>query len=132
MKFRCSQQELTKALNTVSKAVSNRTTLPVLKGILINASSDDTILITASDLEISIKKEMKASVEEEGSVVVISKLFCDFSLFYYLSASALVSPFITMLGPKQRTRVALSYRACFLCNFTFVIVFFFVSLNALF
>jgi len=77
MKFRCSQQELTKALNTVQKAVSNRTTLPVLKGILINAYSDGTILITASDLEISIKKELKASVEEEGSVVVISKLFCD-------------------------------------------------------
>ena len=28
MKFTCSQQTMTKALNTVSKAVSNRTTLP--------------------------------------------------------------------------------------------------------
>lgn len=77
MKFRCSQQALSKALNTVSKAVSNRTTLPVLKGILLNATSDGTLLITASDLEISIKKEIEASVEEEGSAVVISKLFCD-------------------------------------------------------
>ncbi|MDO4869645.1 MAG: DNA polymerase III subunit beta [Bacillota bacterium] len=77
MKFRCSQQALTKALNTVSKAVSNRTTLPVLKGILLNASSDGRLMITASDLEISIKKEIEASVEEEGSAVVMSKLFCD-------------------------------------------------------
>ena len=77
MKFRCSQQALTKALNTVSKAVSNRTTLPVLKGILLNASADGSLMITASDLEISIKKEIEASVEEEGSAVVMSKLFCD-------------------------------------------------------
>ena len=77
MKFRCSQQALSKALNTVSKAVSNRTTLPVLKGLLINATLDGKILITASDLEISIKKEIDAIVEEEGSAVVMSKLFCD-------------------------------------------------------
>ena len=33
MKFICNQQTLAKALNTVSKAVSNRTTIPILKGI---------------------------------------------------------------------------------------------------
>ncbi len=77
MKFRCSQQALSKALNTVSKAVSNRTTLPVLKGILLNATVDGKIIITASDLEISIKKEIEATVEEEGSAVVVSKLFSD-------------------------------------------------------
>ena len=31
MKFTCNQQTLAKALNTVSKAVSNRTTLPILE-----------------------------------------------------------------------------------------------------
>lgn len=77
MKFNCSQQTLTKALNTVSKAVSTRTTLPVLKGILIEAKSNDTLVLTASDLEISIRKEIKASVQEEGAVVVLSKFFGD-------------------------------------------------------
>ncbi len=77
MKFTCSQQTLSKALNTVSKAVSTRTTLPILKGILLQAKSDGTIVLTASDLEISIQKELNASVEAEGSVVVISKLFGD-------------------------------------------------------
>ena len=37
MKFTCNQQILSKALNTVSKAVSARTTIPILKGILIKA-----------------------------------------------------------------------------------------------
>ena len=77
MKFKCSQQTLTKALNTVSKAVSTRTTLPILKGILLEAKADGTLILTASDLEISIQKKVEAEVQEEGSVVVISKLFGD-------------------------------------------------------
>ena len=77
MKFTCNQQILAKTLNTVSKAVSNRTTLPILKGILINATEDGKLVFTASDLEISIKKEIEAVVEEPGSTVVMARLFGD-------------------------------------------------------
>ena len=77
MKFTCSQQKLSKTLNTVSKAVSTRTTLPILKGILLEAKSDGTLTLTASDLEISIQKKIEANVQEEGSAVVVSKLFGD-------------------------------------------------------
>lgn len=77
MKFTCSQQTMTKALNTVSKAVSNRTTLPVLKGILLEAGADGKLIMSASDLEISIRKEIEADIIEEGSTVVGSKLFGD-------------------------------------------------------
>lgn len=75
MKFTCSQQSLSKALNTVSKAVTTRTTIPILKGILLKASSDGTLTLSASDLDISIEKKINVNVEEEGSVVVLSKLF---------------------------------------------------------
>ena len=44
MKFTCDQQELTKALNVVSKAVSVRTTIPTLKGILINVTADGKLI----------------------------------------------------------------------------------------
>ena len=74
MKFTCSQLTLTRALNTVSKAVSNKTTIPVLRGILIQAK-DNRRTLTASDLDISIIREMPAEIEEEGSAVVPSKLF---------------------------------------------------------
>ena len=77
MKFTCSQQTMTKALNTVSKAVSNRTTLPVLKGILLEAKNDGKLVMSASDLEISIRKEIDAEIIEAGSTVVGSKLFSD-------------------------------------------------------
>lgn len=77
MKFTCSQQSLSKALNTVSKAVTSRTTIPILKGILLKASSDGTLTLSASDLDLSIEKKIDVNVEEEGSIVVLSKLFSD-------------------------------------------------------
>jgi len=76
MKFICSQLALSKALNTVSKAVSTRTTIPILKGILMTVKNDRLIL-TASDLDLSIETTMEVSDAEEGSVVVSAKLFGD-------------------------------------------------------
>ena len=77
MKITCNQQTLAKALNTVSKAVSSRTTIPILKGIMIKATEDNHLILTASDLEISIKKEIDADVQEPGAFVVMAKLFSD-------------------------------------------------------
>jgi len=78
MKFICSQQSLSKALNTVSKAVTSRTTIPILKGILLKASSDGKLVLSASDLDISIEKTLSdINVEKEGEIVVLSKLFTD-------------------------------------------------------
>ena len=76
MKFICNQQTLSRALNTVSKAVSTRTTLPILRGIMIEAK-DGSLVLSASDLEISIKKTINADVLEEGAAVVPSRLFGD-------------------------------------------------------
>lgn len=73
MKFTCSQHTLSKAL----KAVSAKTTIPVLKGILIKATEDGTLILSASDLELSIEKEIDVNVESGGSIVVFAKLFSD-------------------------------------------------------
>lgn len=76
MKFTCNQQILSRALNTVSKAVTNRTTIPILKGILLKAENNKLIL-TASDLDLSIEKIIDTHVSDEGEIVVLSKLFGD-------------------------------------------------------
>lgn len=76
MKFTCSQQKLSKALNIVSKAVSTRTTIPVLKGILLK-SEGNSLILSASDLDLSIEKAIDVNVIEEGSVVIPAKLFGD-------------------------------------------------------
>ena len=52
MKFSCSQQTLTKALNIVSKAVTIRTTIPILKGILLK-EDDNGILKTLIPAKLS-------------------------------------------------------------------------------
>lgn len=77
MKFLCHQQILSKALNTVSKAVTSRTTIPILKGILLSATEDGTLKMVASDLDISIEKTVSVQVYEPGSIVVSAKLFSD-------------------------------------------------------
>lgn len=77
MKFSCSQQTLSKALNTVSKAVTSRTTIPILKGILLEVDSDNNLVLSASDLDLSIEKKIEVKAEEPGSVVVSARLFSD-------------------------------------------------------
>ncbi len=76
MRFTCSQISLNKALNTVSRAVSAKTTMPILKGILLEAKGQD-LCLTASDLDISIRTSISVSDVEEGSTVVNAKMLGD-------------------------------------------------------
>ena len=75
MKFTTSQQELNKALAFVSKAVTVRSTMPVLKGILLSIDETGTLTMTASDMDLSIEKKMEVSDFEPGAVVLPAKLF---------------------------------------------------------
>ena len=59
MKFSCSQQTLSKALNIVSKAVTIRTTIPILKGILLKVDENGILTMSASDLDLSIEKKIE-------------------------------------------------------------------------
>lgn len=76
MKFICEQQNLSKALNIVSKALLGRTTINILRGILITAKND-TLTLTASDIDITIEKIIKADVIKEGEIVIPAKLLID-------------------------------------------------------
>ncbi len=77
MKFSCSQQNLTKALNIVSKAVTARTTIPILKGILLRVDENGELTMAASDLDLSIENKIEVENYEPGEVVVQAKLFSD-------------------------------------------------------
>jgi len=77
MKFKCNQSVLTKALNIVSKAVTSRTTIPILKGILLEVSNEGKLKMSASDLDITIEETIDVEGAVAGSVVVQSKLFGD-------------------------------------------------------
>ena len=81
MKFSCNQQTLTKALNIVSKAVTIRTTIPILKGILLKVNNDGTLTMSASDLDLSIEKTFEVEDAQPGEIVVQAKLFGDIDEF---------------------------------------------------
>lgn len=77
MKFSCEQQALSKALNIVSKAVTSRTTIPILKGILLKVDNSGKLTMSASDLDLSIEKKLEVEDFVPGETVVYAKLFGD-------------------------------------------------------
>ena len=77
MKFSCNQQALSKALNIVSKAVTSRTTIPILKGILLRVDENGNLTMSASDLDLSIEKKLEVENFVPGETVVYAKLFGD-------------------------------------------------------
>ncbi len=76
MKFSCSQKKLAENISIVQKAISPRTTLPILEGIYIEASKG-IIKLVGNNLDLGIECFMEADIEREGSVVVPSRIFGD-------------------------------------------------------
>ncbi|WP_138160432.1 DNA polymerase III subunit beta [Peptoniphilus catoniae] len=74
MKIKVNRKELSKHISIVQKAISPRTTMQILEGILIIAK-DNTLTLIASDEKLSIKSKLSAVVEEDGNYVVNSRLF---------------------------------------------------------
>ena len=78
MKVTVARGELIESLAVVSRGLSSRSTLPILSGILVSASSSGEVLMESTDLEVSVRHTLSlASVEREGSVVVPGRLFSD-------------------------------------------------------
>jgi DNA polymerase-3 subunit beta len=76
MRFATTISELTEGLAMVTRALSARTTNPILDGILIEAG-DQYVQLTCSDERITIITRVKAEVEEAGRGVVPGKLFTE-------------------------------------------------------
>lgn len=77
MKITCKQQDLSRGLSTVSHAVSNRSTLPILSNILL-AAEHNRLKLSATNLEIGITCWIDAQVQQEGATTVPAKLLADF------------------------------------------------------
>ena len=75
MKFTCDKTVLQDSINIVSKAVSSKSSLPILEGILLTCT--DTLKLTGNDLEIGIECVVDAQISERGSVVYNAKVFGD-------------------------------------------------------
>lgn len=78
MKLICDGLDLSDAVLKVSKALPSKTANPVLEGIKI-AAKNDSLILTATDTELTIEKTIKADVLMEGETVVVGKYFVDFA-----------------------------------------------------
>ena len=77
MKIIFEKDKMIKALNSVTKAVATKTTMPILEGILIQTNNDD-IKLTCYDKELGIEYIIKENnVLEQGSIVVNAIMFSE-------------------------------------------------------
>ena len=76
MKFICEKDKILKAINSVTKAVATKTTMPILEGILIQ-TNDNEIKLTTYDLEIGIEYIIECNVKEQGATVVNAIMFSE-------------------------------------------------------
>ena len=76
MNIICSKQKLQEGISIVTKAITGKTTMPVLEGIYIEANKEGLTLI-GSDMDVSIETKVEADVIKEGSIVIDSKIFSE-------------------------------------------------------
>jgi DNA polymerase-3 subunit beta len=76
MRLITTKQALVECLGTVGKAVSSRSSIQVLSGVLVEATSGGVVL-SATDMEISIRAPLAGTVEQEGSLVVPARIAAD-------------------------------------------------------
>ena len=74
MKFTCAKNKLQEAISISQKAVTGKSPMPILQGIHLSAKGNELTLI-GSDIDLSIETKIEADVEEEGTIVVDSKIF---------------------------------------------------------
>lgn len=77
MRVSCHQENLAKGLSIVSRAVSSRTTMPVLSNILLEAKNNE-LRLAATNREIGINCWIGAKVEDEGAITVPARLLSEF------------------------------------------------------
>jgi DNA polymerase-3 subunit beta len=76
MKVTCTRDELLRHLGVVSRAVSTRTTVQILSGILLSAG-DGRLELAATDMELSLRSSFEAEIADEGAVVVPGRLLVE-------------------------------------------------------
>jgi DNA polymerase III subunit beta len=77
VKFRCDRDDLSDALQTVQRGVSNRPGIPALTGVLLEAENGGGLLLTTTDLEVSARLTVDVTLQEPGVALVPARLLGD-------------------------------------------------------
>lgn len=76
MKFQVNRDVFSEAVSFAVKLLPQRTTLPILSGVLIEAT-DDGLTLSSFDYEVSAQTSITAEVEESGKILVSGRLLAD-------------------------------------------------------
>ena len=96
MKLSCLQENISRGLAIVGRAVAARTTLPITNNVLL-ATDKSRLKLVATNLEMAISFWIGAKVEEEGAITVPARLLTEF-------VNSLPNDKIDMeLSPKGKT-----------------------------
>lgn len=76
MKLVCSKANLLNGVQTVSKAVPNKTTMSILECILVDATRG-SITLTANDMELGIETVIEGEILEKGIIALDAKIFLE-------------------------------------------------------
>ena len=77
MKLTCHQENLSRGLGIVGRAVATRSTLPITQNIFLSAEQSQ-LKLAATNLEMATTCWVGAKVEEEGSITMPARLLIDF------------------------------------------------------
>ena len=76
MKFQVNRDVFSEAVSFAVKLLPQRTTLPILSGVLIE-TTDSGLTLSSFDYEVSAQTEIAADVEEPGKILVSGRLLAD-------------------------------------------------------
>lgn len=76
MKIVCTKSNLLTGVQTVSKAVPNKTTMSILECILVDTTNGD-IRLTANDMELGIETVIEGEILEKGMIALDAKIFLE-------------------------------------------------------
>lgn len=81
LRITCSKDELVQGLGVVARAVSARTSVQILSGILLEAPAESSgggeLRLAATDMELSLRATVAAQVEGDGAIVLPGKTLAD-------------------------------------------------------
>jgi DNA polymerase-3 subunit beta len=76
LRITCTKDDLVQGLSVVGRAVSSRTAIQILSGILLEASGEE-LRLAATDMELSLRAAVPARVEGDGAVVLPGRTLVD-------------------------------------------------------
>ena len=76
MKIVCSKSSLLSGVQTVSKAVPNKTTMSILECILVDTRTGE-IKLTANDMELGIETVIDGEIIDKGIIALDAKIFLE-------------------------------------------------------